>query len=296
MREETMMFPVGRVNIIDKGKYATGSLQNPAFSPDGTRLSFTRWAKGYNDGKASIGFYSFADGNTTWIKAAGDCCVSQPGSCWGPHGIIFSSEGEADGPDGVHSWDGSTVKRLFVPENKHDQTWEPSWGTNFFVAERHCKDSPRASADEGRETKGHIIRQWLTNGKVEHLTAHERDCRQPNVSRDGRWMIFQEGVGGEDWRLVIRDLNGNEETVLTDLGLEATDASFSSDGRKVICSLDERVVVYDRATRKKLQVKVETKYSGAASFSPDDRFIAYEGGPDGDDGGPPSAIYIVPAP
>jgi TolB protein len=290
-----MMFPVGRVNITDKGKYATGSLQNPAFAPDGTRLAFTRWHKAYNDGRASIGVYSFLDGTTSWINAAGEANVSQPGSCWGPHGIIFSSDGD-DGPDVAHCWDGSRVKRLYVPENQHDQTWEPSWGPNFFVAERHCKDSPRASAAEGRETKGHIIRQWLENGRVEHLTAHERDCRQPNVSRDGRWMIFQENVRGDDWRLVIRDLNGSEETVLTDLGLEATDATFSSDGRKIVCSHDGQIVVYDRTTRKKLPVKVETKYSGAPSFSPDDKFIAYEGGPSGDDGDPPSAIYIVPAP
>ena len=43
-------------------------------------------------------------------------------------------------------------------------------------------------------------------------------------------------------------------------------------------------------------VQVETPYSGAPSFSPDGKHIFYEGGPSGDDGGPPTSIYLTNTP
>jgi Tol biopolymer transport system component len=57
-----------------------------------------------------------------------------------------------------------------------------------------------------------------------------------------------------------------------------------------------RLTVLDLVTGTRHKVNVATKYSGAPSFAPGDAWIAYEGGPSGEDGGTPTAIYLTKSP
>jgi hypothetical protein len=50
----------------------TGSLQNPAFSPDGSKILFTRWRNGYNEGPADLYIYDIASENVTELMSDGN--------------------------------------------------------------------------------------------------------------------------------------------------------------------------------------------------------------------------------
>jgi TolB protein len=271
-----MTYTVGKIPI-----QVPGSLQNPAFSPDGTKLSFTRWSKRYNAGNASIYSFDFATGKTTQIPIEGEANVSQPGSCWNRRGIIFSSDGYEPEGDRACYWDGQRVHVLHSQEDY--QTWEPSWGPEFYVAERHHKG----------HGPGQIVFAHLNGlAEIKELTGPERDCRQPCVSPDGKHVVFQERVRKDEWRLVLQSLDGSaQERVLTN----GTDATFSPDGAEIVFSNESgSLAILHLPSGAATPLKVMTPYSGAPSFSPDGKFIAYEGGPSGDDDGPPSAIFIAP--
>jgi TolB protein len=252
-----------------------GSLQNPAFSPDGKQISLTCWHRCYNGGQADVFTFNLATQQIAKIPVAGEANVSQPGSCWNSRGIIFSTD--KWGPDSAASWDGIVVRRLFAQGS--DQTWEPSWGPDFYVAERH--------RDGGGP--GQIIAASLNHlDTIEELTDAGRDCRQPCVSPDGASIVFQEQM--DDWTLILLDLASKHERKL----VAGTDATFSRDGKRIVFSNnDGRLQVIDVRTGSVKNVYTETPYSGAPSFSPDDKQIAYEGGPSGDDGGPPTSIYLT---
>jgi TolB protein len=279
---EPLRVPAGGGVMIVAGKLPiklSGSLQNPAFSPDGSKLSFTRFRDAYNSGRSDIGFLDLSTGETHVIAMGGEANVSQPGSCWTDRGIIFSSD--AFGPDRACLWDGSKVSVLF--HDMEAQTWEPSQCAEFYVAERH---------NHGGGGKGQIIRSTFADLKtIEPITSPSEDCRQPCLSRDGTQMVYQRKDA--DWTLILRDLaSGRERDVVS-----GTDATFSYDGKRLVFSdADGRLAVIELATGIEKHVATVTPYSGAPSFAPGDQFVAYEGGPDSDDGGRPSAIYIARAP
>jgi Tol biopolymer transport system component len=268
---------------------ADGSLQNPAPDPTGKRICFTRFRNRYNGGRSDIGIYDLEKQTTHFIALAGEANVSQPGSCWNERGLIFSSDGYG-GPDRACCWDGKDVHVLYKPTNA--QTWEPSLGPDFYVAERH-------NASGGGN--GVIVGAHFANlDDIKEITEPDRDCRQPCVSPDGKLVLFQEHIDGSpdddesgSWHLLLHDLGSGNETTLP----SGTDATFSHDGKRVVFSAEDgRLRVLTIATRIVMPVRVETPYSGAPSFSRDDKKIYYEGGRKGDDGGPPSAIYVTDAP
>ena len=57
--------------------------QNPAFAPDGTRLVFTRFENGYNQGPAGLFLLDLATGQATRLTPFEDQDnVNLPGSSW----------------------------------------------------------------------------------------------------------------------------------------------------------------------------------------------------------------------
>jgi len=262
-----------------------GSLQNPAPSPDGVSISLTRWRGKYNSGRADVFTYNLATHAVTMLPVSGEANVSQPGSCWNERGIIFSTDHW--GPDCAAYWDGAALHRLF--DSGDDQTWEPSWGNDFYVAERHI-----GGEGPGQIIKASLVEQLMSD--IDELTHPQDDCRQPCVSPDSSMVIYQQRIDGDIWKLVLLDLNNRKRSVLPN----GTDATFSHDSKRVVFSNNAgKLLVYDLVKKTLSPVTVETRYSGAPSFSRDDKQIFYEGASGngaGDDGGPPTSIYVTDAP
>src|SRR3954452_19865937 len=70
----------GARDILISG--VAGSLQNPCFSPDGTRVAFTQWRRAYNEGLADVHVVSLAGGRVTRVSRRGAASVNMPGTCW----------------------------------------------------------------------------------------------------------------------------------------------------------------------------------------------------------------------
>jgi TolB protein len=71
-----------------------GSLQNPCWAPDGSRLIFTRFRDGYNEGLSDLVLISSAGAQPALLTTADAQNVNLPGACWSPgrSRIVYSSD------------------------------------------------------------------------------------------------------------------------------------------------------------------------------------------------------------
>jgi tricorn protease-like protein len=73
-----------------------GSKQNPAFSPDGKSIVFTRFRGGYNKEPADIMIINLETNEIDTLVMDGSANVNLPGACWNSlnNNIVFSSSRE----------------------------------------------------------------------------------------------------------------------------------------------------------------------------------------------------------
>ena len=93
----------------------TGSLQNPCFSPDSTRIALTRWPRRYNEGLASVHVAELGSGSVlARVSPEGATGVNLPGTCWNAptDRIVFSLERNAPDWPFSASPDGQGLLRL----------------------------------------------------------------------------------------------------------------------------------------------------------------------------------------
>lgn len=264
------MFTAGKINIP-----LGGSLQNAAWSPDGTRILFTRFRKGYNKGISDLFIYDFASKDIKSVFADGFNNVSQPGSTWNKSNVItFSSDRPADpdvspedndtGVDQVWTFDLVYNNLLQVPGRKGFMDYEPSWDNvgNCIVYESHIVDM---------EANGVIYMSGAKMPRVQ-LTETGGDCRQPNWSPDGKWIVYQQRKRGR-WDLWLFDVALKRHRILTDadLGGDSTDATFSPDSKYVLCSRerDDAAGLFALPVYGGPEVAIDPNghgYSGAASW------------------------------
>jgi TolB protein len=259
----------------------TGSLQNPAFSPDGATLLLTSFSNGYNEGPASLYTHVIASQDTSLLTSAPDSDnVNLPGSSWNPlvDRITFSSDREdidevwtidADGSDPFRVTNHVTSEYYIEPSFSPDGTW--------IVFEA----APMA-ADQGSLWKvranGTDLSQ-LTDGP-----GGGTDDRQPNWSPVADRIVFQRrAAGSDDWNLYTIASDGSGLVQVTTSPAGDTDASWSADGERILYSSDYGELAYAslfvipaaggtpwRATSD------NTSYDGAPSWSPDGAWIAFE--------------------
>ncbi len=260
----------------------TGSLQNPAFSPDGKYLLLTRFRGGYNIGPADLVIVNLATDSAFVLVSDGSNNVNLPGSCWNEktHQIIFSSS--RDPHDEIYTIADSahSGSEHLLTSRQASAAYEPSLSPDgsVMIFESH----PLDIADHGS-----IVRiNTDGSGGYVMLTDSADDCRQPNWSPHGDQIVYQRQTSGH-WHLWTMDPDGKSKRQLTSFGNE-TDGSFSHDGNWIYYSSDSgvsyanifRVPVLGGAA---VRITQYDGYDGAPSVSPDGTTLAFEsynGNPD----------------
>ena len=199
---------------------------NPAWSPDGRRIAFTRSADIY---------VMNADGTNEMRLTENKARYADP--AWSPdgHHIAFTSDRDGNWNIYVMDADGTNETRLTDNEASDDQpTWSPDGHHIAFASVRDGnRDIYVMDADGTNVTR-------LTDS-----TARDID---PAWSPDGRRIAFA-SVRNENWDIYVMDADDTNVTRLTDSMARDIDPAWSPDGRRIAFSSgregDLRIYVMD---------------------------------------------------
>jgi|WetSurMetagenome_2_1015567.scaffolds.fasta_scaffold91389_2 TolB protein len=274
-----------------------GSLQNPAWSPEGDELVFTFFHDGYNLGPADIMIFNLKDQTIRTLIADGSANVNLPGSAWNPatHQIVFSSSRDPHDEIFIIPDQGRPGDEIQITDREEKVAYEPSFSPDgvWIVFESH----PLDVEDNG------VITVYKVDGSEPYreLTGPKDDCREPNFSPAGHSIVYQSFHGGQ-WDLWVVDAFGADPVKITGGAGDKTDASFSPDGRWIVYSTDDPeedgadLFLVSVSGGEPLRATDVSGYAGAPSFSPDGRLIAYEYYPGDPDDSPGTSIWITAAP
>jgi TolB protein len=273
-----------------------GSLQNPCFSPDGTQIVLTRWARRYNEGLASVHVADAESGHViARVSPRGATGVNLPGSCWNAptDQIVFSLE--RDAPDWPYSAspNGTGLRRLVRLRGRIaiEPSFSPDGRRIVFEVSKY-----------DAEGKGSIYVAGVDGTGLRRLTSGSDD-RQPNWSPTGDRIVFQrrEGEVWDAW--TVRPDAAGLRNVTRTRRYSETDIAWAPDGERLVFSTDEfrgqiaAVAVMDVDGGQRTRVtRAAGWYDGAPSWSPDGTTIAFEsrrGDPDGSAG---TRLYRIAAP
>ncbi len=267
----------------------SGSLQNPAWSPDGNRLVFTRFRQGYNREPADIYILDLDDGSLHRLVSDGSGNINLPGSSWNAatNKIVFASTREPHDELYIIDADGSPGDETQVTARPHYVAYEPSLspGGQWVVFESHRLDV---------EGNGVLFKcSVLCGSPLYRLSAATGDCRQPNWSPAGDLILYQQ-YSDQQWNIRLVNPDGSNHVQLTGGPGDKTDASFSPDGQWIVYSSDEGDEAYANLYALPVPGGNAQKitnyaggYDGAPSWSPDGSRVAFEtceGDPDESEG------------
>ncbi len=266
--------------------------QNPAFSPDSTRLIFTRWENGYNEGPSGIYLLHLDTRETVLLTAAPDSdSVNLPGTSWNARHITFSSDREDIDEIWTMNEDGSNLFRVTYHESP-SHFYEPSFSPDgeWIVFEENHEQSTL----------------WKIRADGSNLTqlTHDPnfDDRQPMWAPAGDRILFQRREPEADnWDIYTMDPDGDDIQQVTTSPGSDTDGAWSPDGRWIVYSSDHGgletpdlfIIHLDGGEPIRLTYD-DQHYDGAPSWSPDGQGIAFESHEGADDA--PARLWMITAP
>ena len=281
-----------RVNIS-----VEGSLQNPAWSPDGNSLLFTRFRDGYNAGPADLFVVELGPSDLRALISDGSENVNLPGSSWSPLAgtIVFSSSREPH--DEIYLVDdyGSPGDEVQITDRANMVAYEPSFSPDgqWVVFESHELDV---------EDNGIIVKYGIDGTMpYQDLTNPDEDSRQPNWSPAGDRMLYQKFSDGQ-WDIWTMNSDGTNHQKVTRGSGDKTDASFSPDGQWIVYSSNElglefaNLFVIPESGGKAVRITRYEGYDGAPSWSPDGNQIAFEAYPGDPDDSSGTMLWIIDVP
>jgi len=223
----------------------------------------------------------------------GSANVNLPGSCWNSQNesIVFSSS--RDPHDEIYKIDenGNPGDETKITNRENFMAYEPTFSPDgeWIVFESHPLDI---------ENQGVIMKYKLDNSiAYQALTEAEDDCRQPNWSPSGNYILFQK-CENKQWDIWIMKPDGTNKKKVTSGNGDKTDACFTYDGQFIIYSFDsglEFANIYKISIDGGNSVRLTNYegYDGAPSISLDGSklsFESYGGIPDNSDG---TSLYIL---
>ncbi len=274
--------------------------QNPAFSPAGARLVFTRFTGGYNDGPAALFLLDLNGGGgvTRLTPVEDQDNVNLPGAAWNGVNdriVLSSDRQEADDLWRIAP-DGSDFTRITTHTDTARYS-EPSWSPDgqWIVFE---VSRPGTSQD------GRVGQIWLVRNDgrdLTPLTDGNYDDRQPNWSPTGERILFQRRTLPDgQWDIYTIAPDGSDLRQVTNTDADDTDASWSPGGGCIVYSSDygelsaANIYIVPAAGGTPTRLTNDSTYDGAPSWSPDGRWVAFESATDGED--TPTALWRIAVP
>ncbi len=270
--------------IVVRNDYATkleinlpGSLQNPAFSPDGKTIVFTHFRNGYNKPPSDLYTYNLETKALKPLITDGNSNVNLPGACWNGviNSIVFSSE-RGNGDQIYAIADNTTAGYEVQITTRPDSiAFEPTFSPDgkWIVFETHKLD----------EENNGVITKYKPDGSSGYinLTTLGEDNKQPNWSPAGDKILYQKEENGQ-WDIWLMNIDGSNKTRITNFAGSKTDAVFSHNGEFIIFSTENNEVelanIYKVAISGGNPVRLTnySGYDGAPSISPDGTKIIFE--------------------
>ena len=288
------------------------SCQNPAFSPDGKRILFTRFLNGYNRGPSELVVMPLSfqadtvvpGGRQVVIGADDADNVNVPGPSWIGDEICWSSDREGGADEiFVARSDGGGIERITTHPESLGYYIEPV----FDPADPDRMLFEYGPDDTTPHRLGLIERD--RNNRVTLLTDGTFDARLPSWSWDGATILFQQADPYSDnWRIMTAELDDSGGTPrlvkvrrIPQPEAHNTDNSWYANNRFILSSTDPgiplpNIFAIDVANGKAVPVTVSGEHEdGAPSTSPDGAWIAFESHRTRDEDSP-SDIWIIRAP
>lgn len=274
-----------------------GSLQNPAWSPDGSYLLITRFRNSYNHGPADLLVVDLQSGDSRILVSDGSVNVNLPGSSWNPatRQITFSSSRDPHDEIYFIAASGEPGSERRITNRDELVAYEPSFspGGEWVVFESHPEDV---------EGEGEIVKYKIDGAQsYTRLSNPGADTRQPNWSPTEDLIVYQSYVDGQ-WDIWVMDSDGKNQRKLTRGPGDKTDASFSPDGEWIVYSGQEvdndaaNLFIVSALGGDPIRITRFDGYDGAPSWSPDGKSIVFESYPGDPDNSPGTTIWLIEVP